>query len=114
MVRPVPPVSTQTTTVRLAPETRRARLLREGRALVIRAEAVSATYAPERGQPSKQELDSSIDRVKADLDSMSEMGEMESLRLQMAMDRMQKAMQALSNILKKISDTSAAIIGNVK
>ena len=35
---------------------------------------------------------------------MSEMGEMESLRLQMAMDWMSKMMSTLSNLLKKISD----------
>ncbi len=45
---------------------------------------------------------------------MSEMSEMESVRLQMAMDRFSKVMSALSNILKKISDTQSAIITNVK
>ena len=49
------------------------------------------------------------DDLKSKLDSMSEMGEMESLRLQMAMDRMSKMMSTLSNILKKISDTTQAI-----
>jgi putative addiction module CopG family antidote len=54
------------------------------------------------------------DELKNDLDSMSEMSEMESLRLQMAMDRFSKVMSALSNILKKISDTQSAIITNLK
>lgn len=52
--------------------------------------------------------------MKNDLDSMSEMGEMESLRLQMAMDRRSKMMSTLSNLLKKVSDTSATITGNLK
>ena len=52
--------------------------------------------------------------LKDNLDSMSEMGEMESMRLQMAMDRMSKFMQALSNILKKTSDTDSNIIQNLK
>ena len=52
--------------------------------------------------------------VKNKLDSMSEMGEMESLRLQMAMDRMSKLMSTLSNLLKKQSDTAAAITQNMK
>src|SRR6266436_834006 len=52
--------------------------------------------------------------LKNELDSMSEMSEMESLRLQMAMDRRSKLMTALSNILKKISDTQSAIITNLK
>jgi Arc/MetJ-type ribon-helix-helix transcriptional regulator len=54
------------------------------------------------------------DNLKNDLDSISEMGEMESLRLQMAMDRMSKMISALSNLLKKISDTAAAITQNMK
>jgi hypothetical protein len=45
---------------------------------------------------------------------MSEMGEMESLRLQMGMDRLSKMMSTLSNILKKISDTANSIIQNLK
>ena len=63
---------------------------------------------------SKQDIDAEIERVKDDLDSMSEMGEMESLRLQMAMDRMSKMMSTLSNLLKKISDTNATITQNLK
>jgi hypothetical protein len=52
--------------------------------------------------------------LQAKLDSMSEMGEMESLRLQMAMDRLSKLMTTLSNVLKKISDTNNAITQNIK
>ena len=63
---------------------------------------------------SKKELDAIKVKMKGDLDSMSEMGEMESLRLQMAMDRMSKMMSTLSNILKKISDTAQSIIQNLK
>jgi hypothetical protein len=54
------------------------------------------------------------DDLTSKLDSMSEMGEMESLRLQMAMDRISKMMSTLSNILKKISDTAAEITQNLK
>ena len=54
------------------------------------------------------------DELKNGLDSMSEMGEMESLRMQMAMDRMSKMMSTLSNLFKKMSDTSSAIISNLK
>jgi putative addiction module CopG family antidote len=62
----------------------------------------------------KEEIDALVDQMKYDLDSMSEMGETESLRLQMAMDRMSKMMSTLSNALKKISDTSSAIVQNLK
>jgi hypothetical protein len=54
----------------------------------------------------KVKIDSAIDKAKSDLDSMSELGEMESLRLQMAMDRMSKMMSTLSNLVKKVSDTA--------
>ncbi|MGA7275455.1 MAG: type II toxin-antitoxin system ParD family antitoxin [Candidatus Udaeobacter sp.] len=54
------------------------------------------------------------DELKNELDSMSEISEMESLRLQMAMDRVSKLMNALSNILKKIGDTQNAIVSNLK
>ena len=55
-----------------------------------------------------------IDSTKSDLNSLSEMGKMESLRLQMAMDRLSKLTAALSNILKKIAETSDEIIKNIK
>ena len=59
-------------------------------------------------------LDAEIDKIKQDIDSQSEMGEMESLRLQMAMDRMSKMMQTLSNLLKKIGDTDSSLLKNTK
>lgn len=62
----------------------------------------------------QEDLVKAMEAMKQDLDSMSEMGEMESLRLQMAMDRMSKMMSTLSNILKKISDTSNQITQNLK
>ena len=52
--------------------------------------------------------------VKNGLDSMSEMGETESLRLQMAMDRLSKMMSTLSNLLKKMSDTADGIARNLR
>jgi VIT1/CCC1 family predicted Fe2+/Mn2+ transporter len=54
------------------------------------------------------------EELKNNVDSMSEMSEMESLRLQMAMDRLSKLRSAVSNMLKKISDTESAIISNLK
>jgi hypothetical protein len=45
---------------------------------------------------------------------MSEMEKTESLRLQMDMDRLSKMMSTLSNLLKKINDTSQSITQNLK
>ena len=56
----------------------------------------------------------SIDALREDLDSMGDLGQMESLRLQMAMDRLSKMMSTLSNLLKKTSDTAAAITASLK
>jgi septation ring formation regulator EzrA len=61
-----------------------------------------------------KDVDSYADAIKNDLDSMSEMGETESLRLQMAMDRMSKMMTTLSNIMKKIEGTADNIAKNLK
>lgn len=81
--------------------------------------ATARTARAPRGQAARlqattAELDQAIDDVKSELDSLSEMGETESLRLQMAMDRMSKAMSMLSNILKKMSETSGQITQNLK
>jgi hypothetical protein len=45
---------------------------------------------------------------------MSEMSEMESLRLQMAMNRMSTMMSTLSNLVKRVSDTGQSITQNLK
>jgi hypothetical protein len=59
-------------------------------------------------------LEAVLAELTTRLDSMSEMGEMESLRLQMAMDRRSKMMSTLSNILKKSSETAGSIVANIK
>ena len=48
------------------------------------------------------------------LDSMSEMSEMTSLRLQMTMDRRSKFLATLSNVEAKISATAQGITQNLK
>jgi hypothetical protein len=93
---------------------RKHRMIADGRALLDRAQRVSAAYKPAPGGPTKAEIDAQVDDMKSKLDSMSEMGETESLRLQMAMDRMSKLMSTLSNLLKKASDTDAGITQNIK
>jgi hypothetical protein len=62
----------------------------------------------------QKDIDEAVVGMKNDLDSLSELGEMESLRLQMAMDRLSKMMSTLSNLLKKISDTADSIAANLK
>lgn len=47
-------------------------------------------------------------------DTLGDLSETESLRLQMAMDRLSKMTETLSNILKKIDDTAQSITQNLK
>ncbi|MEO8484812.1 MAG: hypothetical protein ABI585_00600 [Betaproteobacteria bacterium] len=62
----------------------------------------------------RMEFDRKLTAARNDPGAMSEMGEMESLRLQMAMDRRSKLMSTLSNMLRKMSDTSKSVIQNLK
>lgn len=48
------------------------------------------------------------------LGTLDELGQLEALRLQMAMDRLSKLEATLSNILKKIEDTAQSITQNIK
>jgi hypothetical protein len=70
-----------------------------------------AIQSPPHPRP---DLDAAIAHSKDSLDSLNELGETESLRLQMAMDRRSKFMTALSNLMKKMSDTDSAITQNLK
>ena len=62
----------------------------------------------------RQDLWVALETVTSHLDSLSELSEVLQLRLQMAMERWQRAMSTLSNLLKKVSETSSAIIQNLK
>jgi hypothetical protein len=59
-------------------------------------------------------LQSLEDQLKQQLDSMNELSEMTSLRLQMMMDRRSKFISTLSNIMKKISTTQDTLVQNLK
>jgi putative addiction module CopG family antidote len=55
-----------------------------------------------------------LSSLQATLDSMNELSEIASLRLQMIMDRRSKLVCTLSNILKKISVTEETLVQNMK
>jgi hypothetical protein len=55
-----------------------------------------------------------VSRKGESLDSMSEMSQLQQMRLQMYMDKRQQMFQMLSNLMKKQNDTSATIIGNIR
>jgi hypothetical protein len=54
------------------------------------------------------------DNLRDRLDNMGTLSEVTALRLQMAMDRRSKFMEALSNIMKKIDSTQETIVQNLK
>ena len=65
-------------------------------------------------QMSNAQARQTLDKMKQDLDSMNEMGETESLRLQMAMDRRSKFLDTISNVMKKMDATSSSVVQNLK
>jgi hypothetical protein len=78
------------------------RVILSAKATIIRKDAV---VLPRQFQDSvtmlKKDIDNAADQSKNKLNSLSEMGKTESLRLQTSMDRMSKMMSTLSNLLKK-------------
>ncbi len=61
-----------------------------------------------------KERDEEIETLQRDLDAGAELSELDSLRLQIEMDRNSKMMSALSNLLKKLADTNSSIVQNLK
>jgi hypothetical protein len=66
------------------------------------------------GRTSMAQLNAELENLKGQMDSLSDLSEQVSLRLQMMMDRRSKMISTLSNIMKKISETSSSIIQNMK
>ena len=93
---------------------RKRRLLRDSRDLVARAQSAGAHFTSAPGESRAAKINAARDRLKAELDSVSEISEMDSLRLQMALDRLSKAMSTLSNLLEKASVTDDAITKDMK
>ena len=60
------------------------------------------------------ELDKYVEEMEHKMDTLSGLSEELSLKLQILMERRAKIIQTLSNILKKISQTSDTLIANIK
>ncbi len=63
---------------------------------------------------SDAEIKQTQDAIKTKHDSISEMSTEKSLRLQKQMDNRSKMMETISNLMKKIAETSSSIIQNMK
>lgn len=96
-----------------APSTLQSQAVRPPPSQIRVPSGVNRTAIQPRPLP-KAEFDRQLDRAKGNPALLNEMAEMESLRLQMAMDRMSKTMATLSNLLKKMSDTASGITQNLK
>lgn len=77
-------------------------------------DAIHAEYAHAETSGSRADLDANDASDKDDIDSLGDLTEMQQLRLQVYMDRRQKAYEMLSNVMKKQSDMQDTIIGNLK
>jgi hypothetical protein len=74
-------------------------------------------YSKQQTQPRiarSAALDSYLASQNVTYDSLGDLSEEQQLKMQMLMDRRLKANEAASNIMKKSSDTSSGIIGNMK
>lgn len=76
--------------------------------------SISKVNKPANTLVSATEIKQVQDSLKSKMDSMNEMSEMTSMRLQQTMDRRSKFITALSNVMKKISETQDSIIQNMK
>lgn len=63
---------------------------------------------------SKVQFDRQLQAAKHDADRLSKLGEEQSLQHQLAMDRKSKVESAISNLMKKMSDTGASITQHLK
>lgn len=60
------------------------------------------------------EFEAQLANEKSTLDSMGDMSELQSTRLQLHMDQRQKMYEALTNLMKKISQLNDSIVQNLK
>jgi len=67
-----------------------------------------------RVQSGLSPYDSDIDAWESKRQTMNEMAEELSLKVQMAQERNAKFQSTLSNMMKKVSDTSSGIVSNLK
>ena len=68
----------------------------------------------DRRERGRADAEAALEALKAELASLSELGEAESLRLQSMMDRRAKFLETLGNLLKKASQTQDKIVSNLK
>ena len=68
----------------------------------------------ERAQSGLSPYDSHIEAWEGKRATLNEMEQERTLKMQMAMERFAKFQSTLSNMMKKVSDTSSGIVSNLK
>lgn len=56
----------------------------------------------------------SADAFKTKLNTMTDSSQLDAIKMQLYMDRRSKAIEAMTNMLKKIANTNSQIIQNLK
>jgi len=87
-------------------------LKRLGGPMTVRANNNMVVANPKK--VTQQEIDDLKESLMDRLDSMNEVSEMTSLRLQMIMDRRSKMISTLTNLMKKIGQAQDNIVQNLK
>lgn len=114
-----------TATIAETAEARAAREAREARELATIDTLREVTTSPEDAaaaagrvtgitEVSLGQIDARIEELQGQKETISALNEEKSLKLQLHMDRRAKLLQTLSNVMKKVSDVQAGIIGNLK
>jgi hypothetical protein len=72
------------------------------------------SFTLDRYASQRESLAAQKNELQDQKDSLSDLSQEQQLKLQLLMDRMTKADEALSNALKKFGDTASNIVGNMK
>jgi hypothetical protein len=75
-------------------------------------ESAAVGLAPDGTEPEVEGF--TMDGSKNQLDTMGDLSSLQQMRMQTYLDRRSKAYETLSNVMKKMSDTSSAITQNLK
>jgi hypothetical protein len=78
------------------------------------AQTTTKVNTPINTKPSLTEVKTVQEEMRTKLDSMNELGQEQSTKMQLYMDRRTKANATLSNIMRKIAATQDSIIQNMK
>lgn len=83
---------------------------------IVRATAQTAhpLHYSVPSNPTQQQLGQLQATANGDLNSLTDMSEQMQLKLQMSQQQYDQFMQAISNVMKSMNDTSSAIISNLK